>query len=118
MPLWISILETSMRKFLTIILLIFGTTAVANETAATLYQNSVLNENIEEVVIYAANKKLHVITGNESGTLLIHNLLGKQLISTQVSGNTNFDINDLGKGIYLVSFTNGRNTITKKVYIE
>ena len=35
-----------MRKFLTIILLIFGTTAVANETAATLYQNSVLNENM------------------------------------------------------------------------
>ena len=35
-----------MQKFLTIILLIFGTTAVANETAATLYQNSVLNENM------------------------------------------------------------------------
>ena len=46
MPLWLSILETSMRKFLTIILLIFGTTAVANETAATLCRNSVLNENM------------------------------------------------------------------------
>ena len=45
MPLWLSISETGMRKFLTIILLIFGTTAVANETAATLYRNSVLNEN-------------------------------------------------------------------------
>ena len=46
MPLWLSILETSMRKFLTIILLIFGTTAVANETAVTLYRNSVLDENM------------------------------------------------------------------------
>ena len=45
MPLWLSISETGMRKFLTIILLIFGTTAVANETAATLYRSSVLNEN-------------------------------------------------------------------------
>jgi hypothetical protein len=33
-----------MRKFLTIILLIFGTTAVANETAATLYRNSILDK--------------------------------------------------------------------------
>jgi hypothetical protein len=79
---------------------------------------SVSNHNLEEVVIYAANKKLHLITGNESGNLAIHNLLGKQLINTQVNGNTNFDINDLSRGIYLVSFTNGRNTITKKVYIE
>jgi len=79
---------------------------------------SVSNANLEEVVIYAANKKLHIITGNESGNLAIHNLLGKQLINTQVNGNTNFDINDLSKGIYLVSFTNGINTITKKVYIE
>ena len=34
-----------MRKFLTIILFILGTTASANETAATFYWNSVLNEN-------------------------------------------------------------------------
>ena len=79
---------------------------------------SVSNANLEEVVIYAANNKLHIIIGNESGNLAIHNLLGKQLINTQVNGNTNFDINDLSKGIYLVSFTNGINTITKKVYIE
>ena len=45
MPLWLSILETSMRTFLTISLLILGTTVSANETAATLYRNSVLNEN-------------------------------------------------------------------------
>ena len=45
MPLWLSISETSMRTFLTIILLILGTTASANQTAATLYRNSVLNEN-------------------------------------------------------------------------
>jgi hypothetical protein len=79
---------------------------------------SVSNDNLEEVVIYAANKKLHLLTGNESGNLAIYNLLGKQLINTQINGNTNFDINDLSKGIYLVTFTNGLNTITKKVYIE
>jgi hypothetical protein len=79
---------------------------------------SVSNDNLEDVVIYAANKKLHIRTGNESGNLGIHNLLGKQLVNTMVNGNTNFDINDLSKGIYLVSFTNGINTITKKVYIE
>ena len=79
---------------------------------------SVSNDNLEEVVIYSANKKLHLITGNESGNLAIYNLLGKQLINTQVNGNTNFAINDLSKGIYLVSFTNGINIITKKVYIE
>ena len=79
---------------------------------------SVSDYNLEEVVIYAANKKLHIITGNESGNMAIHNLLGKQLMNTQVNGNTNFAINDLSKGIYLVSFTNVRNTITKKVYIE
>ena len=79
---------------------------------------SVSNHNLEDVLVYAANKKLHIITGNESGTLAIHNLLGKQLMNTQVNGNINFDINDLSKGIYLVSFTNGINTITKKVYIE
>jgi len=50
--------------------------------------------------------------------LAIYNLLGKQLITTQVNGNTNFAINDLSRGVYLVSFTNGINTITKKVYIE
>ena len=79
---------------------------------------SVSNDNLEDVVIYAANKELHIRTGNESGNLGIHNLLGKQLVNTMVNGNTNFDINDLSKGIYLVSFTNGINTITKKVYIE
>ena len=79
---------------------------------------SVSNDNLEEVVIYSANKKLHLITGNESGNLAIYNLLGKQLINTQVNGNTNFAINDLSRGVYLVSFTNGINTITKKVYIE
>ena len=79
---------------------------------------SVSNDNLEEVVIYAANKKLHLITSNESGNLAIYNLLGKQLITTQVNGNTNFAINDLSRGVYLVSFTNGINTITKKVYIE
>ena len=79
---------------------------------------SVSNNNLEDVVIYAANKKLHIKTGNESGNLVIHNLLGKQLINTKVNGNTKFDINDLSKGIYLASFTNGINTITKKVYIE
>ena len=79
---------------------------------------SVSNDNLEDVVIYAANKKLHLITGNESGNLAIYNLLGKQLINTQVIGNTNFAINDLSKGIYLVSFTSGIKTITKKVYIE
>jgi hypothetical protein len=46
MPLWLTILETNMRKFLTATLLIFGTTAAANETAATLIRNSVLNENM------------------------------------------------------------------------
>ena len=79
---------------------------------------SVSNDNLEEVVIYAANKKIYLITGNESGNLAIYNLLGKQLITTQVNGNTNFAINDLSRGVYLVSFTNGINTITKKVYIE
>ena len=79
---------------------------------------SVSNDNLQDVVIYAANKKLHIRTGNESGNLRIHNLLGKQLVKTMVNGSTNFDINDLSKGIYLVSFTNGINTITKKVYIE
>ena len=79
---------------------------------------SVSNNNLEDLVIYAANKKLHLITGNESGNLVIYNLLGEQLIATQVIGNTNFAINDLSKGIYLVSFTSGINTITKKVYIE
>jgi hypothetical protein len=79
---------------------------------------SVLNDNLEEAVIFASNKKLHIRTGNQSGILTIHNLLGKQLMNTQVKGNINFAINDLSKGIYLVSFTNGRNTITKKVYIE
>ncbi len=76
------------------------------------------NGNSEEVVIYAANKKLHVITGKDSGSLVIHNLLGKQLISTTINGNISLDINDLSKGIYLVSFANGTSTITKKVYIE
>lgn len=79
---------------------------------------SISNGNSEEVVIYAANKKLHVITGKDSGTLVIHNLLGKQLISTNINGNISLDINDLSKGIYLVSFTNGTSTITKKIYIE
>ena len=79
---------------------------------------SVLNDNLEEAVIFASNKKLHIRTGNQSGILTIHNLLGKQLMNTQVKGNINFAINDLSKGIYLVSFTKGRNTITKKVYIE
>ena len=79
---------------------------------------SVSNGNSEEVVIYAANKKLHVITGKDSGSLVIHNLLGKQLISTTINGNISLDINDLSKGIYLVSFANGTSTITKKVYIE
>jgi hypothetical protein len=79
---------------------------------------SISNRNLEEVVIYAANEKLHVVTGKESGTLTIHNLLGKQLMSTAVSGNISLGINDLSKGIYLVSFTNGVSTITKKVYIE
>ena len=46
MPLWLTILETNMRKFLTATLLIFGTTAAANETASTLIRNSVLNENM------------------------------------------------------------------------
>ena len=79
---------------------------------------NVSNHNLEDVVIYASNKKICITTGNESGNLLIHNLLGKQLMNTQVKGNINFDVNDLSKGIYLVSFTNGINTITKKVYIE
>jgi len=79
---------------------------------------SISNGNSEEVVIYAANKKLHVITGKDSGSLVIHNLLGKQLISTTINGNISLDINDLSKGIYLVSFANGTSTITKKVYIE
>ena len=79
---------------------------------------SVSNDNLEEVVIYSAHKKLHLITGNESGNLAIYNLLGEQLIATRVIGNSNFAINDLSKGIYLVSFTSGINTVTKKVYIE
>jgi len=79
---------------------------------------SVSNDNLEEVVIYSTHKKLHLITGNESGNLAIYNLLGEQLIATRVIGNSNFAINDLSKGIYLVSFTSGINTVTKKVYIE
>ena len=47
---------------------------------------SVSNDNLEEVVIYAANKKLHLITGNESGNLAIYNLLGKQLITPRLMG--------------------------------
>ena len=79
---------------------------------------SVSNHNLEDVVVYASNKKIHITTGDESGTLIIHNLLGKQLMNTKINGNTNFDVNELTKGIYLVSFTNGINVITKKVYIE
>ena len=69
---------------------------------------NVSNRNLDEVVVYAANQKIHVITGKESGTLIIHNLLGKQLMSTTVSGNISLGYNDLSKGIYLVSFTNGK----------
>lgn len=91
---------------------------------STIYAGAIENDfvnvstnDLSDINIYSAHKKLHFV-GSVSGTLSMFNLLGKQVLNKKVNSNEVINVAELNKGIYLVSFTAGASTITKKVFID
>ena len=70
------------------------------------------------VSIYNANNKIHVNSDVNRGVISVYNLLGKQVINSRVNKVDIISVGHLTKGIYLVSFSDGRSNITKKIFVE
>jgi len=79
---------------------------------------SVEANSLDNVAIYNANNNLHISSNVERGEVSVYNLLGKRLINARINKEGILNVEHLNKGVYLVSFTNGKSTITKKVYID
>ena len=58
------------------------------------------------------------LDGSYTGTIRILNLLGQEVMNTQISGNdTRIDLSSLKEGIYFVSIESGAEKIVKKIKV-
>ncbi len=79
---------------------------------------SVEEEQALDINIYNAGDQL-VLKGNDlSGELSVINLIGKTLINQTVNQSQNIDLSELTAGIYLVNYTQGSQTVTKKILVD
>ena len=105
--------------FLLIIGLLFLATPVSAQNSE---QNPPPTEIvIEELSIYpnpATGQKVYITTKkNEAKRIEIYNVLGKNVLSTNLTGRE-LNISDLESGIYILKIQEGRGTATRKLVIR
>ena len=88
-------------------------TVIDNTLMAVSYQNQ-----IEGLKIFVSNKQLNVISdSNDLKSVVVYNILGKQVINTTTSGNP-INVSELSSGIYIVKVTENGKSNTLKVVIQ
>ncbi len=85
----------------------------ANSCALSTKQNT-----ISGLKVYASNNNLFVTSdSNEAKTVLVYNILGKNVIKSNVT-NQAINVADLAGGIYIVKVTENGKTNTVKVVLQ
>ena len=85
----------------------------ANDCALSTKQNS-----ISGLKVYANNNNLFVTSdSNESKSVLVYNILGKNVVKTTVT-NQGINVADLSSGIYIVKVTENGKSSTVKVVLK
>jgi hypothetical protein len=76
----------------------------------------------ESFYVYSSRNRLFIYINQPSGDqtdLTIHNMLGQQILRTQLSGTGYQEMDlDVSTGIYVVSLNSAKGVYTKKVYIN
>lgn len=68
--------------------------------------------------VYAHGKQIIVRGDNLLGDLEIINLIGKTVYQNAITGPKTINLNDLSEGIYLITYSEGNQRLTKKVLIQ
>jgi len=68
--------------------------------------------------IYNVGSDIHIQGDELNGTAVIFNLIGKEIVTAKINQSTVVDLSNQPKGIYLVSYTQGTERITKKVLLR
>ncbi|WP_290697656.1 S8/S53 family peptidase [Lacinutrix sp.] len=97
-----------------------------NMEAAILELNntlSIADKNISTFIMYPNPTKgilnINLTQSNNSATVTIHNVLGQKVLNTKLTQRTNsISVNNLSKGLYLVTLKTEKNSITKKLIIN
>jgi len=80
-----------------------------------------ITENEANINIYSYDRSIY-INGDQSlnGNISVYNVLGQEIVSRQLDGKTIYSIsmNGSSKGYYMVKVISGKQTITRKVYID
>ena len=82
---------------------------------------SIGSENISSFVMYPnpAKRILNINSFNNPATISIHDLMGKQVLSTELTQrNSSIPIVNLSKGLYLVTIKTKNSKTTKKLIID
>lgn len=76
---------------------------------------------IEQLSIYpnpATGQKVYITTKtNQNKKIEVYNVLGKPVLSTNLSGNE-LNISSLESGIYILKIKEGKNSATRKLVIQ
>ncbi len=96
--------------------------AASNEITLTIFTGIKENSALSGINIYTANKKLYVKLNStsEECTLKIINMSGQEVRNMKLTGNNNTEIalEDLNTGIYNVYISNGKEVITKRIFLH
>ncbi len=74
----------------------------------------------ENVYIHATSGKLHVRFNTQiEGNISVVNLMGQEVLSSRIDNrHMELNVNDLSKGVYIVSVKSNNNVYTKKININ
>lgn len=103
--------------FLSFIFLFAGAVNAQNDDSTSVIAAPV--SLAEEISIYPNPAIEKVQISNDSNSplkVVVYNILGDPMLSKSITGNGNYiDITNLQSGIYIVSFTDGKRTTTKRL---
>lgn len=72
-------------------------------------------KRFEKLAIRYSSNKLSV---NANSTVVLHNIIGQQMLTKNVTANETIDLSSLTQGIYIVNAINGTTRTTKKIIVE
>ncbi|GGE14415.1 T9SS type A sorting domain-containing protein [Psychroflexus salis] len=77
------------------------------------------NKNEFAIFPNPASSEINILSPNgEVFQVGVYNLLGKKVMTTEISGETKLNISNLQSGLYLVKFGQGNGSFTKKLIIK
>ena len=102
----------------------FNSDVTSGLTRFIIHFNSSATDIIEDhksnIQIYSCKNEIHFkSTEVLNGEVCIYNLLGQQITSERISGNTSAIITlEPESAVYVVKYTSNKNTITKRIFIN